>query len=121
VSRAKTYRTTAAHFAIFKREVERCVKRWGITEWRLHVLHEGERHPEASFASGEESRGAAIRMSRTWQNKPTAAEIKWTARHEATHFLLAPLYDAATSRYISQAKMVEANESVCERVEKLLP
>jgi hypothetical protein len=117
----KVYATTAAHFAIFKREVERCVKRWGITEWRLHVLHEDSPGSEASFASGAETRGAAIRMSRTWHNKPTAAELKWSARHEATHFLLAPLFDAAASRYITQAKLEEANESVCERVEKLLP
>lgn len=118
----KEHVTTARHFAIFKAECARCVKRFHITGWRVEYLHE-KAETRAECRSDAVNQVVVLVLSTEWgdQIAPTDALVRRTARHEVIHLIVDKLNEASQFRYITKEQQKHALESTVRHLEELLP
>jgi hypothetical protein len=120
-------RTTAKHFALFKREASECLEKWGIND--LHIyFHHGKRNARATFSGDNVKRVATITLSLDWEKwepddvRPsiTDEDIRVVARHECVHALLLPIA-ALPGSFCTEAETEMAEEAVVQRLLRILP
>lgn len=117
-------RTTAKHFAIFKKEAARCIKLWRIVGWRVEFVH-AKRDARADVRASTKDHACVICLSTEWDEmdglRVTDAMVRDSARHEVAHLLVDPLNEVAHFRYITQDQQTQAVESVVRHLEDILP
>ncbi len=116
------------HLEIFRKECFRLHKKWGLTDWELHVDWSAQSCDQtyAECSANLTARTALITLWREWPddkleaNQITEKNLKQTAKHEMIHVLLAPLAEVAASRYVSEDEYNAGNHAVVMRLMKLI-
>lgn len=118
-------KTTAKHFALFKKECLRLQSAWQLADFELHFEHclLGKSY-YADCSVSLEDRQATIRFCLEWQtsNEPlNEATLKDLAKHELLHVLLAPMGRRLNyRRIVTTEEADEAEHTVLIRLMKLL-
>ena len=115
-------KTTAAHFALFKKEVQFWIDKWGLHQWETLFKHEPFNDDRAGIGHNLCGRSATFFLSMEWGDvtPPTDAAIKATAKHEAIELLLAEVYTMAKSRFVTDDELLAAHHALVRRLEKWL-
>jgi len=115
--------TTKKHFEIFRKECQKWVKIFNLSNWQVYYEHkviEGDAECYARLNANLYGYVALIQLNKCWKGVPTNKGLKKSARHEIVHLLLARLGELAKSRYISGTELIEAEEEVVNRLVKYL-
>lgn len=114
-------RTTAKHFACFKKECERWIDRYGLKDWHIYFEHcEIEDRPRANAMSETDlgNRLARIILNDKWEDlEPTRALLQNAAYHEVCHILLCRLTELALSREVFKVDIEDEIHIVIRRLE----
>ena len=118
-----TYRTTAAHFAIFKAECERRIKQYRIVGWRVDYLHDKCEGSRAECRSDARNQVAVLALSTEWGDQVAATPelVRQAARHEVIHLILDHLTECAAFRWVTQDQYKHALERTVRHLEDILP
>ena len=113
------YRITKQQFGLFKREVLRWIREFGLMEYDVEVRLQ---RPAKTNASADtewsmSGRWCIFRLAPVWPRNPIPREIKYTAFHEVMHLLLAPMCHEGMCRYTSRDTMDEVEEGIVVRLE----
>lgn len=94
------FKTTLNHFAIFKKECERWIDRYGLKDWHIYFKHSEIEHEVCARAEADlENRLARITLNTEWEEvEPTRANLQSAAYHEVCHILLHRLTELALLR-----------------------
>jgi len=113
-------KTTRADFAIFRREVEKWIKAFGLYDWEVDVVHGGveDSNHAAECLYQVDARRATIRLSKefTHGSEFTKDDIRQAAIHEVGELLLARLVFLAESRSVTYEQIEEAHHDVIARL-----
>jgi len=114
-------KTTAKHFQLFKAEVRKWLKVFGLTDWEVTVIHGIDNDTDGANCSGDiMSRQATIRLAIDFTEKgPIIDEdIKLAAFHEVCELLLQPLCLLAESRFgVLQESLESERHAVIMRLQ----
>ena len=113
-------RTLSRDFALFRRECERCIRRWKIVGWRIEFAHE-KMNCRAECRTSYDSHACTLVLSSEWDGPVTNKLIRDCARHEVVHILLDDLNSIACARYTTNDKRTLALESTVRHLQELLP
>lgn len=104
-----TYKTTEDHFKLFKEEVRKWVRVFGLQyDYEVYVYHENrEKHCEGSMSANFEHRYSDIYLNSTWEVQPTEYKIKRTAFHEVCELVLYKLRDLGLARPSTEEQIIE--------------
>jgi len=95
MSKPKTYKTTDAHFKLFKNECEKWVDLFQLRSWGVDYRHEDhDETPESRAWCFTNLRGrvATLGLSVSWgDNKPEVSTVRKSAFHEACELLISRL------------------------------
>lgn len=117
-------KTTKEDFEYFKSEVERWVKYFSLVQWNWRIGH-GEREGKEVDALAwviwsEESRIAAVHLSKKWKNDPITKEmLSQTAFHEVCEILLQELDGMARSDH-REEKVTAATHKIIRQLENTI-
>ena len=117
---------TQKHFEIFKKSCEYWIDELKLDNWEVHYRWRKSRENRASMNTNLSGYIATMFLSREWSNydkitkKEIEEEIKTAAKHEIIHLLLARLSGNGSSRFISSDDLVEAEEELVRKLEKIL-
>jgi len=118
----KTYKTTEAHFKLFKAECKRWIEKFGLTDWEIHFEHGGlDEGDVARCTRNVNSRIAKLSLCEEWPegamdplNNDTVAAA---AFEETCHVLLYGLSSCAYARFIMEHEIEEAEHALIRRLE----
>jgi hypothetical protein len=114
-------RTSKADFALFKRECERLISRWGVSGWRIEYRHEKVADGYAQIQCSSPGRAIILTFTTVWPDKRVSrAMIMEAAEHEVTHALLAPLYSLAYEGRVPKAMAYTTTEAVTRHVQQAI-
>lgn len=109
---------SAAKFSVFRREVEHWVRRFGLTDWKVSVVHNKKPNERrAGIAYNTENRSARI----TYFSKQTGPQLMEqspdkSALHEVLHLLLADAMAVAARRGDNHDDAIREEHRVIERL-----
>jgi hypothetical protein len=109
------HKTTAQHFAYFKKGVRLWVQRFGLVDWDLVIVHE-ENENMAWCSHNCQARAATIGLGDSWPRPVTEAELEATAVHEVAHLLTARFEYLAMQRSLKETELDEEMEAVANRI-----
>jgi len=111
------YKTTNKQFVQFKKECNRWIKFWGLTEWSVVFFHEKINDDcYADCTWNVEGRVASIRLNKEIDGM-VLFDPKKTAFHEVCELLLCELDGLARDRFISKSHISIAFHAVIRRLE----
>ena len=116
---AKSFKTTKAHFKIFKEEVEYWIEQFGLRSWRWYILHE-HRADDALAGYGADYEGCtvAVHLEPDWEDTEVTNErLRLSAFHEVCHVLLTNLVRAAEDRYVEKGRIDEEEHRIIRILE----
>jgi hypothetical protein len=116
------YEITEKQFDLFKKEVFKWQKEFGLINYHLEVVLDGFMTAEF-FACCEldyRAKSARITMNDTWNIKPTKKLIKRYALHEVLELLLGRMNDLAFDRFVCADNLEEAKHHVIRVLESTL-
>ena len=117
-------KTTKKHFKLFKREVKKWIRIYGLKDWEIRITHGYEAIPNsrASISSDLTGRLARIGLSAEWDEEWDLSdeELKLCAFHEVSELLICPLLINARARYISPEELEEAGHYIVRTLENVL-
>lgn len=119
-------KTTKKDFELFKSECQKWIDRFGLTEWTVHFKFNSlsDRYIRARTNYDINAGSAAITLNRDSENDPTkvyyGTSLADTAKHEVLHLLFAKLSSKATSRYLNDGELEEAEHAILMRLMKVL-
>jgi hypothetical protein len=112
---------TNKHFDEFKREVNRWISLFGLSDWRIYFQQRNLPEMMAMCKHDSAHRVATMVLGRFWQDvKPSPEEIRRTALHEVAHLLCADFTTIALAKYKSQEEAMTAEESLVARLANCL-
>jgi hypothetical protein len=118
-------KTTAKHFAIFKRTCEEYRRKLGLFDWEFRYVH--KTHPDgdalAYCVPNVAARIANVYLCVEWGDLdvPTTQSVKLMARHETLHVLMADLMDLASRQHGSNPDTRgQAEHAVIRRLERII-
>lgn len=113
------HRITKTQFELFKREVFRWIREFGLTEYDVEVGQGEIRRHDATAQTNWSFGGkwAIVTLAHNWDHRPASPELKKVAFHEVVHLLLSPLCHEAGCRYTNADTLNEAEEGVVVRLE----
>ena len=113
-------------FETFKAECYRLQREMGLLDWSIHVLESTGKDPEVNEAEDKawvyadpEAGSATIYWSKGYQGPPARCPRR-CAGHEMAHVLTAELKFLASERYMTDARLCDADELIARRIENLL-
>lgn len=112
------------HFERFKKEFNRWVTIFGLTQYRVVFYFKPDKEAYASIQVNEEGKLAMVYFTnmildfnrKDYQNNPPETH----AKHEAIHLLIHRLRWLGGNRYIGSEELGEEYEAVVTRLEKVL-
>lgn len=117
------YKTTPRDFEVFKENVVRWMRTFGLTDWQMEMQHklmpnQGETVSVCARTNWDYcSRSVLFTLNMAWIRPPLGQEIESVAFHEVAHLLLAPLVHEATNRYTTAALLDVQEEAIVLRLE----
>ena len=113
-------KTTKDQFEMFQAEAEKWINTLGISDFKVHFVHNDECPGAAGWCSGDWANGVCtIGLTKTWQGKVTDEHVRATARHEVLELLVWPLFDVALSRFTTEEMVHIARHKVIRTLENL--
>jgi len=112
-------KTTKNHFNLFKKEVKKWVDIFELNDWQVYFKHKASKGVFGVLRTTLKGKVATFFFTQNWDDYAcplTKKNIKKTARHEATHLLLARFSCLASERYISGNELEEAEEEVVNKL-----
>lgn len=113
--------TTKRQYDVFCTEALRCMKAWGISDWRVEFTHSDIPGSRGHCETAWWTNCATIRFATKWLGTIDDAMIRRTARHEVIHLILDELNSLVVARYITNYQRELALERTVHRLEQLLP
>lgn len=99
-------KTTAKHFKVFKKEVEKWIPLLGIMDWSVVIEHKACPKGESNLAYGYISycnKSCVLCLSKDWtDNKISNIAIKRCGFHETAHVFFYPMEERLLNRGYSQ-------------------
>lgn len=114
--------TSKSHFKLFKKEVQRWVKRLGLTGWHLEYTHDQDLFDSspALVQISVVDRIATFHLNEEWEIPVTEALVKKAAFHEVCELLLARFDFLATSRFCMKEEVDEERHAVIRILENMM-
>ena len=106
--------------AIFRREFERLVKRWGCEDWRYYFDLATLAESKAQVSRNLTGRACTVTLGVDWPCDNSPDELRKTARHEAAHMVTAELSCLAGARWVTKDEVDNADELTVRRLERIL-
>jgi hypothetical protein len=119
-------KTTAKHFALFKKQCQKWLDVFGLKGWESYYIHddlskvEGLNKEEAAVAYIATARNATFFLNTKWETPVTDKAITRAAFHEVCELLLGKLNDLARARFVMEHELDEANHAVIRTLENVL-
>lgn len=116
-------KTTKKHFEIFRKESLKLIKDFGLSDWRIDILHQED--PEKRCCRGWSNSNCVsfvgqISLSPDWNGDiVTTEEVKKCALHEIGHILFCGMATAATERNVACGMFELEEHRVIRRMENL--
>ena len=105
---------------MFKKEVAKWQKFFGLHDWEINIHHETAKGARADVVWGLSDRQASIRLSIYWDGlEVTDYLIKKSAFHEVCHLLLAPLAYFGV-QYFSNSEVDEKDHQIVRILENVI-
>lgn len=116
----KNFKTTEKDFKLFRKECEKWLNFFGLTDWSVyyeHASHDGSgRDAYTEHTSGDKT--ATIGLYVDWLDlKPTDNILRQTAFHEVCEILLSEIAQMCMDRYIREQDIHTATHSIIHRLE----
>lgn len=111
-------KTTKEQFQLFKKECEKWIKFWGLTEWSMYYYH--EKLGSESFAQccwNLNGRVASITLNTHIDEDKNQWDYKKSAFHEVCELLLSELDGLIRDRFVSKSHIDIAFHAVIRRLE----
>jgi len=111
--------TSKKHFDVFRKEVFKWVRNFGLLDWDVRVEHGGvEDDNAAECAYNVQAKSAIIRLSKnfTWTESFTLTDIKEAAFHEVGELLLCQFGYLAESRYVTIEQIESVRHGILARL-----
>jgi hypothetical protein len=106
-----------ANFELFKQTFLTYQKEWGLNNWDVTFELEQMQDCYGDITMLYEDKRATVRLSPDCSK----SQVVETAKHEATHLMLADLHHMTTERYVSVAEVTSILESTIRRLARLIP
>lgn len=110
---------TQEHFELFKSEIQRLIKKFGLLDWYVYFDFKELEGCNAQVLTTIQSRAATFNYNKKNYHS-TPDEIKECALHETCHLLIADVADLNYHRFISEMQHEQACESVAQRLTLIL-
>ena len=119
-------RTTKRHFDLFRQTCATCIEDWGIVGWQVTYRHAKLPGAQATCTTRQQHRIACLSLTTHWEDAEgkdvlTDNRVRQSARHEATHLLIATMVNIISSRYVTEDECVHAEEALVRHLQELLP
>jgi hypothetical protein len=105
-------------FDVFKEEFNKWYKKFELSQFRIYFEEDKKQTPHAEIFTYHEDGYALVKFNPDADS--TFINPKYSAKHEAIHLLISDLSDLASSRYITSSELVEAEEKLVNKLEKLI-
>lgn len=116
-----SYKTTKAHFELFKKECWKWIEKFGLYDWQYYFFHEDwEDGNRATIKYNVKSRAASINLSPIWNTPITNLEVRRSAFHEVMEAMLGDLYLMGESREFDEALFVGESHKIIRRLENVV-
>jgi len=104
------YKTTKAHFDIFKKECSKWIKYFGLLDWEINLYHkkldEEDKDSMAITSCYNKGKRSDITLNIEWdEDKPSEIEIKKCAFHEICEVLYYPIAFMAEARFLADGEI----------------
>jgi len=122
ISKIKMKREQNKKFLVFKKECERLIKEFGLSEWNVKFVCK-DYIEEGNSAKIETDSGiAAATIYFGVMNHKDLPEIEAinSARHEICHLLLGKISDIAYKRFVTRDELYKEEEMLVERLLKII-
>jgi hypothetical protein len=112
-------KTSKKDFEQFKKEFMRWVEIFGLKDWEIFFKLEPVEGGFAQCSSSLTGRITRISLSPEYEAGERFDPVK-SGKHEAIELLLAPLYNNAICRFVSEEELKEASHTIVRILEKVL-
>ena len=113
-------KTTKKHFEIFKKEVEKWIKNFGLFDWEIQVEHGNISNNDNSAECQYNimAKNAVLRLNTNFtETQPfTDKDVRAAAFHEVAELLLCRLGFLAENRYITYNEIEIERHSIIARL-----
>ncbi len=113
-------KTTAKHFEIFKKECEKWIADFGLTEWEVDISHCKLSEDEtATCRCDYQSKLALIKFNTEVTDEGIEHNetlVKRAAVHEVLHLLLWDLTALTVSRFLTETEVVNKEHEVINKL-----
>jgi len=110
-------KTTKTEFELFKKECQRWIKFWGLTEWEINYRHkEIDREVYAVCYTDIIGMTATLKFNKNIR-EDLESQPKESAFHEICELLLAKLSTLANDRYSTEDELCVASHEIIRRLE----
>ena len=108
------------HFEIFSREVKHLVKKWGLRDWKIYLECKPENGSRGRAYLEPQDHTATIRLSSEWSDRPTKKGLKFCARHEVLHVVIAYLVELAECRWCTDSEVRAEKERLVRHLHAII-
>ena len=119
-----TENVTKKHFKIFKRACRKWLKKLGLADWLVYYSMSFEIEHYAEICTSRTERATTIYLCGRWPlaeiHPLNEKNLEASAKHEILHLLVADLADLARDRYSTEEEIDCAEESLVERLMKIV-
>lgn len=112
--------TTNKHYKLFCKECKRLVKEWGLRDWKIYYEHDEDKGNRGRCWYDVANHTATIQLSAYWESKPSKKGIKFCARHEMTHLIIANLCWIASARYCTDSELDTEKERLVRHLQSII-
>lgn len=116
-------KTSSKHFALFKKECQHWIDKFGLKEWDITFERMNLESDDPDATTGAQcvadikNRIAALVLQADWDIKVTNQMVKRMAFHEVCHVLLWRLVWLTQERYISEGEATSEAHAIIRRME----
>ena len=118
-------KTTKAHFELFKKECQKWIDIFELSNWSVRYVHGGLSDDAFAHTNRDlKAYNATISFTDNWGdtkfNKLNKEEISELAKHGVLHLLFARFSMNANSRFIGYDDLVEAEHEIIQKLIKII-
>ncbi len=111
------YKTTKQDFEQFKKECQKWIKFWGLTEYRFYYYHDELDGSFAQVGWSINGKVATVTFNKNIDEDKNQIDFKKSAFHEVCEILLAELDTLMRERYLAKNQIEGAFHTVIRRLE----
>jgi hypothetical protein len=105
-------------FNIFKDEFMKWYDKFELSQFRVYFEEDKDQTYYSAIFTYHDDGYAMVKLNSDADFKSIG--VKYAAKHEAIHLLISDLADLASSRYITSSELLEAEEKLVNKLERLI-